>query len=520
MSIIELKDFSKDYGEKALFVNTTFTLNEGEKVFLTGLNGAGKSTLLKVLIGEVLLDKGSLTISKKHSIKYLDQHASIDKTLTIKQYLCKAYKHLYDIEDKINEINAKLAIENNPSIIEKLMFKSGDLYEYLENNNFYEIDSNVEKVCAGLGVKALGLDTVISTLSGGQRAKVILSKLLLENPDVMILDEPTNFLDINHIEWLSKFIKNSDKSFIIVSHDETFINNVATHICDVADYKITKYTGNLRKANQIKAEQSEILKKSYENQQKEIKKLEDYIDRNRARASTAKMAHSRQVKLDKMERITIQADAVKPTFSFDSKPFVSHRVMYIDNLVVGYNNKPLLNPITFEVCNSDRIAIVGFNGIGKTTLLKTILGIINKISGNVEISNNVVIGYYEQENNFNSLTITPLTYISNKFPKLTEKECRASLYRCGLTSEHCKKSISKLSGGEQSKIKLCEITLKKCNVLILDEPTNHLDKLAIDRLIEAINEFVGTVIIVSHSKPFIDKVSTKIINLENKIKKL
>ncbi|MBO7219509.1 MAG: ABC-F family ATP-binding cassette domain-containing protein [Clostridia bacterium] len=520
MSIIELKDFSKDYGEKSLFINTSFNLNEGEKVFLTGLNGAGKSTLLKVLVGEVLLDKGTLTINKKYTIRYLDQHANIDKTLTIKQYLCKAYQHLYDVEAKINEINMQLATENNPTKVEKLMFKSGDLYEFLEANNFYEIDSNVEKVCAGLGVKAMGLDTTIATLSGGQRAKVILAKLLLEDPGVMILDEPTNFLDINHIDWLTKYIKASNKSFVIVSHDESFINNVATHICDVCDYKITKYTGNLKKANQIKAEQSEIIKKSYENQQKEIKKLEDYIDRNRARASTAKMAHSRQVRLDKMERINLQQEAEKPTFSFVSKPFVSHRVMYLSNLVVGYNNKPLLNPITFEVCNSDRLAIVGFNGIGKTTLLKTILGIIEKISGNIEISKNIVVGYYEQENNFATTSVTPLTYISNKFPKLTEKECRSALYRCGLTSEHCKKSISRLSGGEQSKIKLCEITLKQCNVLILDEPTNHLDKLAIERLIEAINEFVGTVIIVSHSKTFIDSVATKIINLENKIKKL
>ena len=518
MSIIELKDFSKDFGEKSIFCNTSFTLNDSEKIVLTGLNGAGKSTLLKILVGEVLVDKGTLSISKRHSIKYLDQHASIDKTLTIKQYLCKAYQHLYDIEDKINDINNRLATETNMKNIEKLMYKSGDLYEYLEENNFYEIDSTVQKVCAGLGVKALGLDTCIGTLSGGQRAKVILSKLLLENPDVMILDEPTNFLDTSHIDWLSKYIKSSDKSFIIVSHDESFINEVATHICDVCDYKITKYTGNLAKVNQIKLEQGQILKKSYENQQKEIKKLEEYIDKNRARASTAKMAHSRQVKLDKMERITVQAEATKPTFSFASKSFISHRVMYINELLVGYS-KPLLSPITFEVCNSDRVAITGFNGIGKTTLLKTILGIIDKLGGSVDMAKNIVVGYYEQENNFSSITCTPLTYISNKYPKLTEKECRAALYRCGLTSEHCKKSISKLSGGEQSKIKICDITLTPCNLLVLDEPTNHLDKLAISRLVEAINEFVGTVIIVSHSKSFISQVSTKIINLENKLKK-
>ena len=235
MSIIELKDFSKDYGEKSLFINTSFTLNEGEKVFLTGLNGAGKSTLLKVLVGEVLLDKGTLTINKKYTIRYLDQHANIDKTLTIKQYLCKAYQHLYDVEAKINEINMQLATENNPTKVEKLMFKSGDLYEFLEANNFYEIDSNVEKVCAGLGVKAMGLDTTIATLSGGQRAKLLLLQMSMSGSDVLILDEPTrNFSPLSN-PVIRQMLKGFGGVILSISHDRKYMEEVADRVYELTE---------------------------------------------------------------------------------------------------------------------------------------------------------------------------------------------------------------------------------------------------------------------------------------------
>lgn len=514
MSIIEINNFSQNFGDKLLFEDTSFVLNPGEKIGITGVNGAGKSTLLKIIMGQVLLDKGTFYKNPRYRIEYLDQHAEVKGEDSIKEYLCGAYKPLFDAEKKLNKINEQLATETNNDKLERLLNQSGDLFEYLTANNFYAIDSEIEKVCAGLGITAFGLDTPVKNLSGGQRAKVMLAKLLLESPDVMILDEPTNFLDINHIEWLTKFINSSPKTFIIVSHDSHFLNNVVTHICDVDNNKINRYVGNYEKCMATKEARRIQHEKNYEQQQREIKKLEDYIARNKARASTANMAHSRERMLNRMDIINPPSEQIKPTFSFKYKDFVGNLVLKVENLVVGYNNVPLLKPISFEVENGDRVAITGFNGIGKSTLLKTIIGELDKISGTVTIAKNIVIGYYQQETDFQLFEGTPLNYVSNFYPKLTEKDIRASLNRSGLNSVHCRKQIKQLSGGEQSKIKICILTLKACNLLILDEPTNHLDTFAIDRLREAIAEFKGTVIFVSHSKPFIKDVATKIIDLE------
>ena len=514
MSLIEINNFSQNYGDKKLYENANFVLNKGEKIGIIGANGAGKSTLLKIITGKVLLDKGQLLINNKYNIKYLDQHAEINKDLKIKQYLLEAYQKLFDVEQELEQVNHELALETNPVKLEKLLYKSGDLFEYLQANDFYSVNSEVEKIAAGLGVSALGLETPVKKLSGGQRAKVILAKLLLEKPDVMILDEPTNFLDTSHIEWLVKYINASDKSFIIVSHDYNFLNLVSTHVCDVDNNVINKYPGNVDQALFVKGEKRMQLEKSFEKQQKEIERLEDYIARNKARASTARMAQSRVKKLEKMDIIDPPSDMIKPTFSFLEKPFMSNLVLKVENLVVGYK-KPLLRPLSFEVENNDRVAITGFNGVGKSTLLKTILGVIPKLGGDYELHKNIVVGYYEQENDFSHYEGTPFNYVQQYYPKLNDSQTRTALSRCGLNSVHVKKQIKLLSGGEQSKTKLCVITLMPCNLLILDEPTNHLDVLAIERLKESIAEFKGTVIFVSHDKQFVNEVATKIYNLED-----
>ncbi len=514
MSIISINNFSQNFGDKILFEDANFSLNPGEKIGLVGLNGAGKSTLIKIIMGTVLLDKGELYINRRYNIKYLDQYADIKGDSSVKEYLAGAFSHLYKLEEQLNKVNEQLGVEQNPDKLEKLMYQSGDLFEKLNENNFWAIDSDIQKVAAGLGVAALGMDTKVNTLSGGQRAKVMLSKLLLEDPDVMILDEPTNFLDVNHIDWLTKFIKASDKSFIIVSHDEHFINDIVTHCCDVDNGKVTRYVGNLDKMRAIKNEQRVLLAKSYDNQQKEIKRLQDYIDRNKARAATAKMARSRERKLEKMDVITPPSEQIEPTFVFKEKQFMGNLMLKVEDLVVGYDKPLLKKSVSFELNNGDRLAISGFNGIGKSTLLKTILGIIPKLGGKSELSRNVVVGYYEQENNFNHFEGTPLGYITNHFPKLSEKEARAALSKCGLSALHCRKQINQLSGGEQSKIKLCVLSLTPVNLLILDEPTNHLDVLAINHLQKVLKEFKGSVIFVSHSKPFVNELATKIIDLE------
>lgn len=513
MSIISINNFSQNFGDKLLFENTSFMLNPGEKMGLTGVNGAGKSTLIKIIMGQVLVDKGEVYRNNKYNIVCLDQHAEINQDCTVKEYLAGAYSHLFALEEKLNKINERLATETDADKLETLMYQSGDLYEKLEENNFYAIDSEIQKIASGLGVTALGLDRKVNTLSGGQRAKAMLAKLLLESPDVMILDEPTNFLDVEHIDWLTKFITGSDKTFLIVSHDADFLNKVVNVVCDVDNNKINRYVGNLEQMEQVKLAKREQLEKGYKLQQKEIKKLEDYIARNKARASTANMAKSREKKLEKMDIIIPPSEQIKPTFSFNYKPFESSIVLKTTNLEVGYSNA-LLPPISLEVRNGDRIAITGFNGIGKSTFLKTILGIINPISGSVAISKNVVTGYYEQENDFRNFEGTPLSYVSQFYPKINEKDIRSVLNKCGLNSVHLRKQVGRLSGGEQSKIKIGMLVLKPCNLLVLDEPTNHLDVFAVDRLKQAIAEFGGTVIFVSHNKQFVKDVATRVIDME------
>ena len=516
MGIIEITDFSQDFGDKPLYSHANFVLNLGEKIGITGLNGAGKSTLIKILTGNVLLDSGKIYKNPKYKIEYLDQHAEINMDCAIREYLAGAFSYLFDVEKKYHDVNEKMATETNSNKLEKLFEQSSNFFEILDSNDFYSLDSNIDKVSAGLGVTALGMDTNVKTLSGGQRSKVMLAKLLLAKPDVMILDEPTNFLDVNHIEWLSKFIKSSDKSFIVVSHDEKFLNSIVTHICDVENGVITKYFGNLEKVKAIKESQAVLQGKLYQNQQKEIKKLEDYIQKNKARASTAKMARSRERKLDKMEIVIPPKELPKPTFSFKEKEFIGNLMLKVDNLQVGYNGKSLLKkPLSFELCKGDRIAIVGFNGIGKSTTLKTLLNKIPAISGSFSYARNTITGYYEQENNFKDYEGTPLNFIQNLFSKLSEKELRASLFRCGLTQEHLRNQVRKLSGGEQSKMKLCELTISPSNILFLDEPTNHLDVLAIERLKEAMLEYAGAILFVSHSKEFVREVATKVIDMEN-----
>ena len=514
MSIISITNFSQNFGDKLLFEDTSFMLNPGEKMGLTGVNGAGKSTLIKIIMGQVLVDKGELYKNNKYKIVCLDQHAEIDMDCSIKEYLAGAYSELFKLEEKLNKVNERLGIETDPDKLEKLMYESGDLFEQLDAKNFYAIDSEIQKIASGLGVTALGLDTQVKTLSGGQRAKTMLAKLLLESPDVMILDEPTNFLDVEHIDWLVKFINNSDKTFLIVSHDVDFINSVVTVISDVDNYKINRYVGNLDKMNAVKEARREQLEKGYIHQQREVKKLEDYIARNKARAATAGMARSREKKLEKMDMIVPPSEIIKPTFSFNCKTFESTIVLRTDKLEVGYS-RPLLKPITMEIKNRERIAITGFNGIGKSTFIKTLLNIIPSISGKVDISKNVITGYFEQDNDFREFEGTPINYVASVYPRLNERDIRAVLSKCGLSAVHCRKQIKQLSGGEQSKIKLAILVLKPCNFLILDEPTNHLDVLAVERLQEAILEFDGTVLFVSHSKEFVKNIATRVINLEN-----
>lgn len=509
MSLLEVKDLSHSYGDKVLYHDASFELYNGEHMGLVGQNGAGKSTLIKTLIGEVIPDDGLIKWFPKASVGHLDQYAQVDAGITVFEYLKQAYADLYRMEERLNGLYEKMAEDTS----EKLINQAANLQETLEDRDFYSIKSHIYRVAAGLGITAIGMDKVLEKLSGGQRAKVILAKLLLEKPEVLLLDEPTNFLDKEHVEWLSKYLTGFEGAFILVSHDFDFLDQVTTCIGDIEFGTITKYHGNYSAFLKQKGQKREEYIRQYESQKKLIERTEEYIAKNKVRASTAAMAKSRQKKLDKIERMAPPTGLTKPMIRFKSTGITAQRILEVKNLEVGYYY-PLLPKLHFVLEQNQRVVITGFNGIGKSTLLKTLIGEILPISGSFEFARNVVIGYYEQDLKWEREGQTPLEIITEAFPKLSQKQTRSALSRCGVKAEHVLQPITTLSGGEQSRVKLCKLTLSPCNLLILDEPTNHLDYLAKESLQEALQDFDGTVILVSHEAAFYRDWADKVLEIE------
>lgn len=512
MSLVEVTGLTHSFGDKIIFKGASFQLFRGDKMGLTGRNGAGKSTLINILTGIVIPDDGYIKWNPKISYGYLDQQAKIGLNATVKEYLKGAFEQLFEIEKKLSEINGKIGLCKDPKEQNRLLQISGEYQNLLEVSNFYAVNSEIEKVAAGLGITAFGLDTAVGSLSGGQRAKLMLAKLLLQKPDVLLLDEPTNFLDSEHIEWLAKFLNSFTGSFLLVSHDFKFLSRVVNCICDIDFYTISRYNGTYDSFIRQKEQKAENYLRNYNSQQAEIEKLEKYINRNIHRASTAAMAQSRRKKLEKMDRLEKPQKDIKPAFVFQFKPVSKKPLLKVRKLEVGYD-EPLLPKIDLTVKTGQKIAVTGFNGIGKSTFLKTIAGMIPPISGKFKYEDDVVIGYYEQENIWSNPEKTAFSEIKDEFPTMRDREVVASLVRCGLHKEQIMQKLSTLSGGEQAKVKLCKITLKTCNLLILDEPTNHLDAAAIARLKEAVEGFEGSVIFVSHSKDFCS-LADSVLNME------
>lgn len=511
MALLEIEQLSHSFGEKQLYKDSSFEIYKGEHVGIVGQNGTGKSTLIKILLKEVLPDKGTIRWQKNIQIGSLDQYAIVEENITIFNYLRTAFEELYKIEETLNQLYMEMAENSN----EDIMNKVSKYQEILEEKNFYGIDSEIKKVASGLGITAMGMDTILKNLSGGQRAKVILAKLLLQSPEVLILDEPTNFLDKEHVDWLSEYLQTFKGAFIIVSHDFEFLDKVTTCICDIEFNQIRKYKGNYSSFFKQKGALREEYIRQYESQQKEIKKLEEYIAKNKVRASTAQMAKSREKKLDKIEKLDKPTFTTKPHIHFQSLENTAQVILEVNGLEVGYYY-PLLPKMKFDVRNEEKLVITGFNGIGKSTLLKTLMGQIPSISGQFRFSDTIKkIGYYEQDLVWENPNDTPLDIIGKEFPKLTQKQIRKHLADCAIRKEHVMQPVNTLSGGEQAKVKLCKLSLTPCNLLILDEPTNHLDMDTKEELRKALLEFKGTVILVSHEASFYRDLATRQISIEN-----
>lgn len=511
MSILNVENVMHGFGARQILNNASFRLLKGEHVGLVGANGEGKSTFLNIIMGKLMPDEGKVEWCRHITTGYLDQYSTLSKGKTIKDVLQEAFAHLSELEKEMLALYDKMSDCSEDEMNDALE-EVGEIQSILDYSGYYTIDAKISEYANGLGLGEIGLDRDVSELSGGQRAKVLLAKVLLENPMILILDEPTNFLDENHIAWLKNFLQNYENAFILVSHDIPFLNDVVNVIYHVENAVLTRYTGNYDDFKRMYELKKRQLEQAYEKQQKEIAGLQDFIARNKARVATTNMAKSRQKKLDKMEKITLAGEKTKPSFSFNTARTPGRSVIECKNVVLGYD-EPLTKPVSFTIEWGKKIAIKGVNGLGKSTLLKTLLKIIPPVSGEIEHDQFLEIGYFEQEEE--ATDKTALQTIWDEYPAMTNAEVRAALARCGLTTEHITSQMRVLSGGENAKVRLCKIMLKNINVLVLDEPTNHLDADAKDELKRAVGAFKGTVLLVSHEPEFYSGIADEIWNLED-----
>lgn len=511
MSILNVENVTHGFGGREILDNASFRLLKGEHIGLVGANGEGKSTFLNIITGKLAPDSGKVEWCKHITTGYLDQYSTLEKGKTIRDVMADAFSYLSGLEKEMLEMYDRMG-EATDEEIALMMEDVGEIQDILESSGYYVIDTKINECANGLGLNEIGLDRDVSELSGGQRAKVLLAKLLLENPMILILDEPTNFLDENHIIWLKSFLQNYENAFILVSHDIPFLNDVVNVIYHIENCVLTRYTGNYDNFEKMYELKKRQIEQAYNKQQKEIADLQDFVARNKARAATATLARSRQKQLDKMDIITLAREKVKPSFSFKAARTTGKVVIEAKNLVLGYG-EPLTSPINLVVERNKKIAVKGTNGIGKSTLMKTLLGIIKPFDGTVYRDQFLMEGYFEQEESASDKTA--LDEIWDEYPSMTNAEVRAALARCGLTTEHITSQMKVLSGGENAKVRLCRLMQKEINLLVLDEPTNHLDVDAKTELKKAVSEFKGTVLLVSHEPEFYEDIVDEIINLEN-----
>lgn len=512
MSVLTVENVTHGFGARQILENASFRLLKGEHVGLIGANGEGKSTFLNIITGQLAPDEGKVEWSRRVVVGYLDQHAILTKGKTIRDVLREAFQAMFDLEAEMLAIYDKMG-DAAQAELDVMMADVGEIQDMLEHSGFYTLDAKIEEVANGLGLGDIGLDRDVTDLSGGQRTKVLLTKLLLQNPTILILDEPTNYLDFEHIEWLKRYLKNYENSFILVSHDIPFLNEVVNVIYHVENTILTRYTGDYEQFQQMYGTRKSQETRAFERQQQEVERLEDFIARNKARVATRGMANSRQKRLDKLEILEKPREKPKPTFQFREARTPSRFVVEAVDLVLGYD-EPLTRPVSVTLERGQKVAIRGVNGLGKSTLLKTLLGMIPPLSGKAMLGDYLAPGYFEQESG-RSNNNTALEELWADYPGMSNYEVRAALARCGLTNEHITSQMMVLSGGENAKVRLCKLMQKDINWLVLDEPTNHLDIDAKAELKRALQAFKGTILLVSHEPDFYEDWVSAIWNVED-----
>lgn len=507
MSILNVEHLSHGFGDRAIFQDVSFRLLKGEHIGLVGANGEGKSTFMNIITGKLMPDEGKVEWAKNVNVGYLDQHTVLEKGMTIREVLKSAFGPLFEMEANMNAICDRMG-EASEEEMNEMMEELGTIQDLLMAHDFYIIDSKVDEVGRALGLDEIGMERDVTELSGGQRTKVLLGKLLLKKPDILLLDEPTNYLDVQHIEWLKRYLLDYENAFILISHDIPFLNSVINLVYHMENQRLDRYVGDYDKFQEVYAVKKAQLEAAYKRQQQEIAELEDFVARNKARVATRNMAMSRQKKLDKMEVIELAKEKPKPEFHFLEARTAGKYIFETKDLVIGYD-EPLSRPLNLVMERGQKAVLVGANGIGKTTLLKSILGLTPALSGSVELGDYLSIGYFEQEMAPGN-TNTCLDEIWKEFPSYTQYQVRSALAKCGLTTKHIESQVRVLSGGEQAKVRLCKLINRESNVLLLDEPTNHLDVDAKAELKRALKEYKGSILLICHEPEFYEGLATDI----------
>lgn len=520
MIILSCKDIIKSFGIEVLLNKVTFNINEGEKIGLIGPNGAGKSTLFKILTSETTdYDSGELYIDKNKTIGYLSQHLSLEKDNTIYEELQLVFSQLINLENKISQLEEEL---NKPYDHDKEEFHNKLIRDYTTasetyiNCGGYTFRAEISRVLKGLGFSENDFDTTIDLLSGGQKTRVALCKLLLIKPDILLLDEPTNHLDLEAIEWLEDYLKNYKGTIILISHDRYFLDSITSRTLELSSGKISTYNGNYSQYIDLKKKEYEVQLKAYNLQKSEIKRQEEIIERYRSfnREKSVKAAESRQKALDKVERLTAPEKVNEAArISFETKIKSGNDVLHIEQLKKSYDDRELFSNINIDIKKGEKIALIGENGIGKTTLFKIIMGNIESDSGICVLGKNVNIGYYDQEQSNLNLNKTIIDEVWDEYPELTTTEVRNALAAFLFKGDDVFKEINLLSGGEKCRINLLKLMLSKSNFLLLDEPTNHLDIMSREALEDAVLSYDGTILLISHDRYFLNKVIGKIYEL-------
>ncbi|MEC5226749.1 ABC-F family ATP-binding cassette domain-containing protein [Bacillus licheniformis] len=514
MMILQVNQLSKSFGADTILTNIKLEVRSRDRIAVVGRNGAGKSTLLKIIAGKLSYEKGDIIKPKDLPMGYLDQHSGLDSKLTLKEELLSVFDFLKKMEKEMRAIEEKMA-QAGPDKLESLMKTYDRLQQEFKDKGGYQYEAEVRSVMHGLGFAGFDDSVRVQDLSGGQKTRLALGKMLLTKPDLLILDEPTNHLDIDTLTWLEQYLQSYSGAILIVSHDRYFLDKVVTQVYEITRSQSKKYIGNYSSYLQLKAEQLERETKLYEKQQDEIAKLQDFVDRNLARASTTKRAQSRRKQLERMEIMDKPlGDEKSASFRFEITRQSGNDVLRVEDLTVSYQDQPpLLRSLDFRITRGESVALVGPNGIGKSTLLKALIQKLQPVSGTIATGSHVSIGYYDQEQAELTSSKRVLDELWDDYPEMNEKDIRTCLGNFLFSGEDVLKPVHALSGGEKARLALAKLMLQKANFLILDEPTNHLDLDSKEVLENALIDYPGTILFVSHDRYFINRIATKVLEL-------